>query len=1231
MFTTSRIRAAKLLCKKRITKVIRKRTAASLIQDIDKAMGPSTLIANSLVLKGFYNSKWPLDSLEKLQYSQMSYLELSLFKKHVKHLQVDQQKNIYDVIDSIEWNCLVTETHLEKALHMLNDFKCNPKKLADSEIAVLISATGCRCQMLSAVQRNEYTNRLLHILKMRGVVLGITSRNALLATQIDNQINTDVVETLKQFESDGLVPDAQTYGQLSRIYARKTDLKGIAEIVNHVKNIGIQLPNQILESMVYSLTSSGQDEKAKSIIERVASNISLTDSLKMAYIMAKAEHTDDGNVLEFLDKVANVNIFIEKHQVSIYELLFSLAKIGNLEAVVKLKSLLSSSEELSRQWEPIICNRIRRFISKGEENIAAAAMLLDLILNTEKRSRLRLVLIRQFSSVVQKKQIAEVVRMCIVFQKCNILKHPFRIYLRDVALNNPKDFHNLFSIYKRTDDFIELQNRPHLQLPVAVLHFSELIKADTIEKKVEHLSEIARSLRSTGVTSCGDKYFANVKDLFIVPLLKDMDVLPHLIRKVENDNLLQCFIVDVLITHLLATKQMQQLQLLLHGALKNSSAGEAYPYREVKNLILNMSVYNKSLIPACCLLRLLFPLPGASNNRLYGKGMQIIKAAIVGGDLNKVKTMCELWSADKRIILRKIDKDDILQTLDRSGELSKKQFVTILSEKESSLATKVRRNKHYMDEKTNTLNKIATGHGIRQESLGKTESTNRKFIESELRNALDCDDLEKAKEVWVIRSEQISASLGLLLAEKLYLSKMMVHFKSVLLKLSELHDDLSYHVLTAYNSSDASDGRMVFLNEVSKILDLHLNIKQELLYSTRVNAFHELIEKDNLSQALDLLKIISAQKNSVFGQFDLMNAAIEKDDITIISEVLNLITIYHGKESSLADFCVALLERYKKAHAMRLIQSSGFRISGSKLNYYIDREINLDRIEVILDLFELCIAKNILEQRDLENAVSKIVNFYAKRKNKSMINLIHEKLKGIDIQLTPEINSLLLKSKGLDFEIAHENTPIVFGKMVVVILARSLVKFSPISKLWFPFGCSILIDIRRAFAIHLKRTMSFQAWPDGMTHVRPKKHSWSVDSMIKDAFNDIMKGNHSFTEAETQRAIKHFNDLTTKTRVPDYMAVKMASVVITHLGWEEGKKVLEKHYMLHGAEFRFAGEASVMDEQVEGAVRRIFDNMDEDAYEIARQFYCRLIDLRLIGALTLCLSTNIGNINLGKL
>ncbi|EJW73268.1 hypothetical protein WUBG_15824 [Wuchereria bancrofti] len=249
-----------------------------------------------------------------------------------------------------------------------------------------------------------------------------------------------------------------------------------------------------------------------------------------------------------------------------------------------------------------------------------------------------------------------------------------------------------------------------------------------------------------------------------------MNALLQLMKKIENENSLQRFVVDVLITHLLATKQMQQLQLLLHGALKNSSAGDAYPYREVKSLILNTSIYNKNLISACCLLRLLFPLPGVSSNRQYGKGMQIIKAAIVAGDLNKVKVMCELWSADKRIVLRKIDKDDLLQTLDRKGELSKKQFVT-------------------------------TSYGIRQKPVAKTENGSRKRIEAELQNALDCGDLERAEKIWAIGLQHVSPSIGLLLAEKLYFSKMMNQFKSVLMRLNELHEDLSYHVLTAVRFS----------------------------------------------------------------------------------------------------------------------------------------------------------------------------------------------------------------------------------------------------------------------------------------------------------------------------------------------------------------------------------------------------------------------------------------------
>uniref|UniRef100_A0A1I8EIX6 Uncharacterized protein n=1 Tax=Wuchereria bancrofti TaxID=6293 RepID=A0A1I8EIX6_WUCBA len=520
MFIAASSRATKSLCRKRITESIGKRTT-STNQDIAKTVGPPILITNSL---GSYDSKWPLDSLDKSQHTQMSYLGLSLLKKHVKHFQVDQQKNIYDVIDSIEWNYVVTEAHLEKALHILNDPKCSVKKLMDSEITILISATGCRCQMLSAAQRNEYTIRLLNILKIRGVMLGITARNALLAVQIDNQVDVDVVKTLKQFESDGLVPDAQTYGQLSRIYARKADLKGIFEIINHIRNIGVKLPDLVLESMVYSLTSSGEDEKAKSIIENVANNIFLADGLKMAYTLAKAEYFGGENALEwqecfqFLDKIVDVDTFVEKHQISIYELLFSLAKKGNLEAVVKLRNLLPSlSEDVDSQWGYMVYSKVRTFLSKKEENIAAAALLLDFIPNTEKRS----------------------VKITVHSNKAIPI-----VYSKEACCRCYKFVYNL----------------PEMQ-------YLELMKTDIVEKKVEHLLEIARSLQSTGIASCGDKYFANVKDLFILPLLKDMNALLQLMKKIENENSLQRFVVDVLITHLLTTKQMQQLQLLLHGSV----------------------------------------------------------------------------------------------------------------------------------------------------------------------------------------------------------------------------------------------------------------------------------------------------------------------------------------------------------------------------------------------------------------------------------------------------------------------------------------------------------------------------------------------------------------------------------------------------------------------------------------------------------------------------------------
>lgn len=59
-----------------------------------------------------------------------------------------------------------------------------------------------------------------------------------------------------------------------------------------------------------------------------------------------------------------------------------------------------------------------------------------------------------------------------------------------------------------------------IKFSIANFGFFQLMKVDTREKKIDHLLEIARSLQNAGIASCGSKYFANVKELFVIPLLK---------------------------------------------------------------------------------------------------------------------------------------------------------------------------------------------------------------------------------------------------------------------------------------------------------------------------------------------------------------------------------------------------------------------------------------------------------------------------------------------------------------------------------------------------------------------------------------------------------------------------------------------------------------------------------------------------------------------------------------
>ncbi|VDN41113.1 unnamed protein product [Gongylonema pulchrum] len=240
--------------------------------------------------------------------------------------------------------------------------------------------------------------------------------------------------------------------------------------------------------MVYALASAGQYEKARSVIEvrfvknldqnSAADNVLLANTLRIAYVLAKVERcNDDGDVFEILNGISSGSDLPEEYAMPAYEILFALARRANSASIEKVRFFFIRicSTDRSRM-RAVLTKEFPSAIRKQQNLPDIVRMCLVFQKCHLLKSRMRAVLTKEFPSAIRKQQnLPDIVRMCLVFQKCRLLKHPLRDCLRDVASTFPEHFHELFGLYRGTEDFAAIQERPHLQLPVAVQHYNEVI------------------------------------------------------------------------------------------------------------------------------------------------------------------------------------------------------------------------------------------------------------------------------------------------------------------------------------------------------------------------------------------------------------------------------------------------------------------------------------------------------------------------------------------------------------------------------------------------------------------------------------------------------------------------------------------------------------------------------------------------------------------------------------
>uniref|UniRef100_A0A915AIP9 Uncharacterized protein n=1 Tax=Parascaris univalens TaxID=6257 RepID=A0A915AIP9_PARUN len=129
--------------------------------------------------------------------------------------------------------------------------------------------------------------------------------------------------------------------------------------------------------------------------------------------------------------------------------------------------------------------------------------------------------------------------------------------------------------------------------------------------------------------------------------------------------------------------------------------------------------------------------------------------------------------------------------------------------------------------------------------------------------------------------------------------------------------------------------------------------------------------------------------------------------------------------------------------------------------------------------------------------------------------------------------------------------------------------------------------------------------------VKPKspKRRWRNDPALEEKFASILR---KALHESLSEAVADFDILRQSSgcTLPDWAAVKMSSVLAANGNWDDAKKILDRQYLMTGANDRFARNASVDDHQIASALQRILSGNNAYSYEIAKKFYIALIDMR---------------------
>ncbi|KAE9547681.1 hypothetical protein FO519_009106, partial [Halicephalobus sp. NKZ332] len=570
-----------------------------------------------------------------------------LIERHREAIESIDLQDLSSIVEGIEFSQNVDKNVLQNVLKLVSQDPKKLSKLNDRQLGALISAGGKVADLVPVDFRIQYVSSMWKSIKENSIPADVLSYNCWISVNIDNGVEQDPVEILKELGRVEIQPDEQTFGLLAKIYSFKGQTSGILKIIDLLKEQNIPATQFLFESLVYSFSLNNEDQQVKTIIQSLSSNPAVNVSgLYLSSALATARSMKDvDKVINVLTSIPHAVGFKRRENLpGMIELGVYLIENGATGVLSKLKPFMFVDQNnfLPANYPTsTIVKKIHQLYQGGNE---AGAVELFSLLNGDSRGNTR----RYFEEELFKKASnpEKVAQISDLLRQNNVLSNPLT-KLVDRAYAEKLPIFPFYSIFINSPEFEPLKERKHLLLPKIVKLIKDLKKVGLKDPNKHQLfQELFNTVEFNQLSG-------EIRKEIALLIIKEAENEEEFSKFLDIHSKFSKSITTTLVSEMMWTDKLEKLESLMNGPLTNEKVYLSRILPSIMRILKQTNITDPELRTISKVICAGFPQDGQSGSLNGSFGFRIIREIFVSNLITdqRLGSLVRLLSEDPNVSL----------------------------------------------------------------------------------------------------------------------------------------------------------------------------------------------------------------------------------------------------------------------------------------------------------------------------------------------------------------------------------------------------------------------------------------------------------------------------------------------------------------------------------------------------------------------------------------------------